>query len=86
MLNLKIERVGDELRITTPIWRGKIATQPSSTGKSILLASTEGPYDLSRIWPTLFCQVTPEAGGGQGPALLDLNLYVPLKRKAHEGS
>jgi hypothetical protein len=69
MLNIKLERRGLDLHIIIPVW-GQVDARESSTGRSTVLASTEGAFDLR-----------PFGLQGQGPVLLEVNLYIPRGQK-----
>lgn len=65
LLNLKFERRGGELYIITPIWE-KVDVRPSASGRSWVLASTEGPFDLRQLDKTV-----------RVPVMVEVNIYIP---------
>jgi len=65
MHNVRLERRGDDLHVIIPLW-GRIEARPSGTGRSTVLASTEGVCDLRAH--SLQAKV---------PVMLEVNLYIP---------
>lgn len=65
LFNLRIERRGDELHIISPLWK-QIDARQSASGRSWVLASTEGPCDLR-----------PLDSSVKVPVMVEVNVYIP---------